>query len=127
MLNTNRKEVKEAVRRYITENIEEEARNLDTDIQGICNWYNNGCWGDISIGEFLTNYANVFAFYIDDQKALLKEWLQETDEEANNYNADKVETLFIRLIDREIEKALNIQAVYQPRNPRQPIIYKKVK
>lgn len=126
MLKTNKKEVKEAVRRYIVENVKEEACNLGTDIQGICDWYNKG-YHQVSIGEFLTNYAGVFTFYADDQRALLKEWLQETDEEANNYSADKVEALFIRLINREIEKALNIKAIYRLHNKQQPIIYEVIR
>lgn len=127
MLRSTRKEVKEAVRSYILDNVMAECESQGTDVQGICEWYNNGSWGNVSIGEFLVNYANVFTPYYEEQRGLLKEWLQENDEEANSYGDDQVSNTFIHLINREIEKALGIKKHYNFNSTRQPVIYKEVK
>ena len=127
MLRSTKKEVKEVVRNYILDNVMAECESLGTDIQGICEWYNNGYWGNVSIGEFLVNYANVFTPYYEEQRGLLKEWLQETDEEASKYSNDQVSNTFIHLIDREIEKALGIKKQFNFNSSRQPFTYKEVK
>lgn len=47
-----------------------------------------------------------FEVYNDDMRATLKEILEETDEEANQYDNDRVYKLYCHLIAKTIEKKL---------------------
>lgn len=47
-----------------------------------------------------------FDIYYDDMRASLKEILEETDEEANRYDDDRVYKIYCHLIAKTIEKKL---------------------
>jgi hypothetical protein len=50
-------------------------------------------------------------FYHDDQRQALKEWHQQTEEEANKYSDDKVGTHYYSLIYREFCKMCKAEGV----------------
>lgn len=99
-LKSNSKEVKQAIRNYILDCIGD-------DLPGHVENYNAyTCANDNPTpADFFTNYSCDLDFYYDDQREKLGEWLQETEEEKNRFNDEKVSQTFLSLIDREFEKA----------------------
>lgn len=100
MIKSTKKEVKEAIRNYILDCIGD-------DLAGhIANYNAYTCANDNPTpADFFTNYSCDFAFYYDDQREHLAEWLQETEEEKNRFDNEKVSQTFLALINREFEKA----------------------
>lgn len=105
MIKSTKKEVKESIRAYILASLDGEP------VDDLIASFNECAKYDAtitSLAEFLTNNYCVFAIYTDEKRDLLGEWLQETEEEKSKYNEEQVEKWFFGLIDREIEKTLNI-------------------
>lgn len=124
MLRTNSKQAKEAIRNYLKDGFLDSAYNLD---EGIYNglalpemarkfreimwdeWYkvNNfkRCPNlQTAIIEYLKGLPSsiAIAFYYDEERQLIKEWLQQTESESEKYDDEKVDALFWHLISREI-------------------------
>lgn len=61
-----------------------------------------------SLGEFLINIAGIGGYYYyDDMRNMLAEWLEETPEEANRYDNEKVSKTFCYLVERSFRKLLS--------------------
>lgn len=121
MLKTNSKAVKTAIREYLSESFDfsgyDESFN-DLSLQDKAKkfleimqseWYNgyeakrNPCLHNAVI-EYLKGLPSGIhvAFYYSDERNLLKEWLQETEEEAQKYDDYEVDQLYWHLLSREI-------------------------
>lgn len=57
-----------------------------------------------NIITFTREMGNAFPIYYDDMRKLLKEWLEETDEEAGRFDNDKVAATFDSLVERVLFK-----------------------
>lgn len=124
MLKTNSKQVKEAIRKYLQEGFENSGCNLD---EGIYNgltlpemarkfldimekeypkFYGGNFYSYAAIADYLQGLPSSISvrFYYNEERNLLKEWLQETDEESNRFEDDKMNRLYWFLISREIIK-----------------------
>ena len=92
----NSKAVKEAVKKYI-ENEVEDIDSLVSDFNGYNQWdykgYNN-------IVDFIVSMGTYgFTVWYSEQRALLKEWLNETDAEANSYTNEQVYKSYIHIVE----------------------------
>lgn len=105
-IKSTRKEVKERIRAYIKECVNAELEGREMTLDDLIKETN-------LVNEHpavtLTNYSLVFTPYIEEERELIKSWLEETDEEANKYNPLDVNAHFIHLIGRELEKALDVK------------------
>lgn len=124
MLRTKSKTVKEAIRKYLQNGFNNSCYNLDENIyDGMTlpemakkfieimqdEWYRgyevkrNPCLHNAVIEylKCLPSSINI-AFYYSDERNLLKEWLQETEEEAQKYDDYEVDQLYWHLLSREI-------------------------
>lgn len=108
MLRTNSKVVKNSVKNYVMECLMDDSAYIENGMDGIMEWYKLGGW-NVSLGEFLVDYANVFTPWYFEQRQLLKEWLCETEEESNKYDDEKVHKLFINLVNRELNNLRGIR------------------
>lgn len=122
MLKTNSKKVFERVQNYIIESLEASTDLFNPTeaelLAAAVDWYFSGearpikYYGAIyyryehSFADFLTNSAIMFTPWYEEERELLKNWLEETEEEANTYTDQEVSRLFIRLLDRELKKLL---------------------
>lgn len=108
MIKSTTKAAKTAIRSYIYQCVNDELASRFINFQTLLDEYNQESMcsrRNITLAEFMTNYSMVFDADTDKQRKLIKEWLCETDEEANKFSADDVEHLFLSLIDREFCKA----------------------
>lgn len=121
MLKTNTKAVKEAVNNYVIDAINDTIEDGDTLAQKcaiILDWYYSANartvnrYGverfeyDTPLNIALTNTLGVCTFYTSEQKELLKNWLQETEEEADQYNNAQIEKLFTNLTGRAFRELM---------------------
>lgn len=121
MLRTNSKAVKTEIRTYLSEcfdfsnydnsfnelSLQDKAKKFLEIMQD--EWYKgyevkrNPCLHNAVI-EYLKCLPSGIrvAFYYSDERNLLKEWLQETEEEAQKYDDCEVDQLYWHLLSREI-------------------------
>lgn len=122
MLRTNSKQAKEAIRNYLKDGFLDSAYNLD---EGIYNGFTLPEMArkflDIMEKEYPKFYSRNFSlytaiadylkglpssisvrFYYNEERNLLKEWLQETDEESDRFEDDEMDRMYWFLISREI-------------------------
>ena len=107
---SNTKIVKEAIRSYIKDCVSAELESREMTLDDLIKETNIAAIGDnVSPAEIMVNYSLVFTPCIEEERELIKTWLDETDDEANKYNQLEVNAHFIHLIDRELEKALDVK------------------
>ena len=107
---SNTKIVKEAIRSYIKDCVNAELEGRDMTLDDLIKETNIAAIGNnVSPAEIMVNYSLVFTPCIEEERELIKTWLDETDKEANKYNQLEVNAHFIHLIDRELEKALDVK------------------
>ena len=94
MLKTNNKQVRASIKAHILETYENDIDNLKHD-------YNS----QGSFNELVQ--AGCFLCYYSDVRKFLQEILEETDEEANKYDDEKVWNLYKALITMEGQKIIN--------------------
>lgn len=94
MLKTNSKVVKERIREHILDTYSVFDLRVRVDDYAYIGTDFEVAQHLVQIGDFLT--------YIPQARNFLKEVLEETDEEANKYSADKVWDLYKLLLAREI-------------------------
>lgn len=114
MLKTNNKEVKEAVKAYVWDWLEGQSNDwnasdrkdlvkcLESDIAASCSAMESNPYAKI---DTWLDGGNIEA-YIEPCRNLLKEWLKETEEEANSFNDGKVWKLWKRLTTKAIIEIL---------------------
>lgn len=115
MLKTNSKIVKERVKKYILQQFEPCEENAKKDFSTFEKVASHivKTWKNETPEETLKSWLQGLPseIYVTpwtrEERALLKEWLEETEEEAEKYDSDKVEELFYLLITREIKNATN--------------------
>ena len=115
MLKTNSKKVEEKIKNYLIEEIsqyEEEENDFQKGLDLIINYFNdNNKWdyiGENNVISFLRNTCTLFPIYYSEMRELLKNWLEETEEESKKYSNDKVQTLFDNLLERILFKYFNL-------------------
>ena len=54
--------------------------------------------------DYMQGLPFAFDVYYDEMRESLASWLEETEEEKNRYNNDKVQDMYYRLIYRELAK-----------------------
>lgn len=114
MLRTNNKEVKEAVKAYVWDWLEGQSYDwevsdkkdlikcLESDIEAASSSMEFNPYSKI---DTYLNGGNIEA-YIEPCRKLLKEWLKETDQEAESYEDNQVWNLWKRLTTRAIIEIL---------------------
>lgn len=124
MLRTNSKQAKEAIRKYLQDGFNNSCYNLDENIyDGMTlpdiakkfieilkdEWYkgyNKRNYTNIqsAVIEYLKTLPSSITidFYYTRERELLKQWLQETEEESKKYDDEKVDSLYWHLLSREI-------------------------
>jgi hypothetical protein len=111
MLKTNNKTVEMKVLNYLKEEIatiDGDNETLETGLQYMIEYFNENNQYDYvgcnNIITFTRNMGTAFPMYFEDMRDLLKEWLEETEEEANRYDNDKVAATFDNLLERVLFK-----------------------
>lgn len=114
MLRTNNKEVKEAVKAYVWDWLESQSCDwnvsdrkdliqcLEADIEAASSSMEFNPYNKI---DTWLNGGNIEA-YIEPCRNLIKEWLKESDQEANSYNDNQVWILWKRLTTKAIIEIL---------------------
>lgn len=107
-LRSNSKTVEERVVKYL----EEEVENIDGLIKDF-NDYNQWDYkGHNNIIDFVVSMGTYgFTVWYSDQRALLKEWLNETEEEANQYTNDQVYNTYCIIVERVLLKHYKLKKV----------------
>ena len=107
-LRSNSKTVEERVVKYL----EEEVENIDGLIKDF-NDYNQWDYeGHNNIIDFAVSMGTYgFTVWYSDQRALLKEWLSETEEEANQYTNDQVYNTYCIIVERVLLKYYKLKKV----------------
>lgn len=105
MIKTNSKAAKEAIRNYMVDCIKADIESREmtaTDLKAETSEAAKS-WRT-SEADILANYSLVFDFVTYNRRQLIKAWLQETEQEADRYEDDQVNNLFVNLISRELPK-----------------------
>lgn len=107
-LRSNSKTVEERVVKYL----EEEVENIDGLIKDF-NDYNQWDYkGHNNIIDFVVSMGTYgFTVWYSDQRALLKEWLNETEEEANQYTNDQIYNTYCIIVERVLLKHYKLKKV----------------
>lgn len=126
-LRTNCKEVKEAVRKYLTENVMLEIEENEIETEKPFTWYFENIkeekrhikyrsnfemfedWlrGLGGFGDDIYYHSSKKGFYGGRCQDILQDWLKQTDEEVKKYDARESEDLMLRLCWREFIFLLN--------------------
>lgn len=98
-LKLNSKIVKERVSKYV----EEEIENIDSLVEDF-NHYNKFSYdGYSNLIDFVVSMGTYgFSIWYSEQRQLLKEWLNETEEEASKYNNDVVYNTYCYIVEKVI-------------------------
>ncbi len=107
-LRSDSKTVEERVVKYL----EEEVENIDGLIKDF-NDYNQWDYkGHNNIIDFVVSMGTYgFTVWYSDQRALLKEWLNETEEEANQYTNDQLYNTYCIIVERVLLKHYKLKKV----------------
>ena len=107
-LRSNSKTVEERIVKYL----EEEVENIDGLIKDF-NDYNQWDYkGHNNIIDFVVSMGTYgFTVWYSEQRALLKEWLNETEEEANQYTNDQVYNTYCIIVERVLLKHYKLEKV----------------
>lgn len=107
-LRSNSKTVEERIVKYL----EEEVENIDGLIKDF-NDYNQWDYkGHNNIIDFVVSMGTYgFTVWYSEQRALLKEWLNETEEEANQYTNDQVYNTYCIIVERVLLKHYKLKKV----------------
>ena len=104
MKKTNCKVVELRVVEYLKEELESYEGGLYRLIEEFNDNNKYDYLGYTNIVAWAREMGNLFPIYYDDMRELLKEWLEETDEEANRFDNDQVAKTFDCLVDRVLMK-----------------------
>ena len=107
-LRSNSKTVELKVVKYLEEEVED-IENLIYDF----NSYNQFDYkGHNNIIDFVVSMGTYgFTVWYSDQRALLKEWLNETEEEANQYTNEQVYNTYCIIVERVLLKHYKLKKV----------------
>ena len=101
MIKSNTKQFKTNINNWINNNLEE------NDIKDLVKGYNSEAryWGYPGIIEFGVRMGTYgLDIYYDDQRAVLKEWFEETDQEAQKFTDDQVIRYYCYYIEEALKK-----------------------
>ena len=118
---SNTKIVKEAIRSYIKDCVSAELEGRAMTLDDLIKETNIAAIGNnVSPAEIMVNYSLVFTPYTEDEKQLIKAWLDETDAEANKHDCIAINKYFVYLIGRELPIALNVKykTIYDEKHKR---------
>ena len=104
MLRTTTNKAKENIRRYIRDRMtQEEADTRVEEYNANALFYRN-TQEQPTLGDWLVDYCCEFDIFTEEQRKVLAEWLEETEEEATKYDAKAVSGVYRYLIAREFVK-----------------------
>ena len=111
MLRTNSKKVELKVVEYLKDTIatiDGDNENLETGLNYMLDYFNDNNKYDYNgynnIITFTREMGTAFEIYYEDMRSLLKDWLEETEEEANKFDNDKVAQTYDNLLERVLFK-----------------------
>lgn len=108
MLRSNSKAVELKVVKYL----EEEVEDIEILIKDFNSHNQFDYKGHNNIIDFAVSMGTYgFTVWYSEQRALLKEWLEETEEEANKYDDDQVYNTYCNLIERVFLKHYKLTKV----------------
>ena len=120
MLKTNSKKVELKVVEYLKDTIatiDGDNEDLETGLAYMLDYFNDNnkydYKGYTNIITFTREMGTAFPIYYEDMRDLLKEWLEETEEEANRYDNDKVAATFDNLIERVLFKYFKLRKSFK--------------
>lgn len=124
MLKTNNKQALNNIENYIVDMLEASSDLYNASVKELLaaaiDWYYSGAAYKVSslpgskitfkykesLAEFMTNSALIFEPYPHAQRQAIKEWLDETEAEAEKYENDEVEQLYFRLLNKVLNKMM---------------------
>ena len=116
MKKTNSKVVELKVLDYLKDEIatiDTDSDKLENGLIYIVDYFNeNNKWdylGEDNIITYLRETGTLFPIYYDEMRFLLKNWLEETEEEANKFSNEKVAKTFDYLLERVLMKYFKIR------------------
>lgn len=111
MLRTNNKAVEMKVLNYLKEEIatiDGDNETLEAGLAYMLEYFNDNNKHDYigykNIITFTREMGTAFPIYYKDMRNLLKEWLEESEEEANKFDDEKVAATFDSLLERVLFK-----------------------
>ena len=120
MLKTNNKKVELKVVEYLKDTIatiDGDNEDLETGLAYMLDYFNDNnkydYKGDTNIITFTRQMGTAFEMYYEDMRSLLKDWLEESEEEANRYDNDKVAQVYDSLLERVLFKYFKLRKAFR--------------
>ncbi len=120
MLKTNSKKVELKVVEYLKDTIatiDGDNESFEAGLQYMLEYFNDNNKYDhigyTNIITFTREQGTAFEIYYEDMRSLLKEWLEETEEEANRYDNDKVAEVYDALLERVLFKHFKLRKSFK--------------
>lgn len=120
MLRTNNKKVELKILEYLKEEIatiDSDTEKLEIGLNYMLDYFNdNNKYDHIGCNNIITftrEQGTAFPMYYEDMRNLLKEWLEETEEEAKKFDNEKVATTFDNLLERVLFKYFKLRKSFK--------------
>ena len=120
MLRANSKKVELKVVEYLKDTIatiDGDNEDLGTGLAYMLDYFNDNnkydYLGYTNIITFTREMGTAFEIYYEDMRSLLMDWLEETEEEANRYDNDKVAQVYDALLERVLFKHFKLRKSFK--------------